>query len=376
MHQDILKIILALQKSGLQCDDNSLANLNEKQHLLLEMVKICLKKAPLPSRHRKNIVLSPSEISNLFLKILTADCSKKEAGDFLAQLFFNDHFYGDLHPFLQTTALPNDAKASSLQGVKILSDEQLLNIVFSKRAEKQKTLKDAQSFAQRFQNFISKTVRLKSPAFAAALLLIVITLILSLHRRPNPVYVAYFETPSHPYFSNSFSAAERESYASNFRSFSLTADKHQDAAILDLHNQLQVGLAGYLAKDYHSAVVQFEKLEKTAESTDSSSEFLAWQQEYYFYYGMAHLGLAGGKMFHRSHLLKAIRYLEHALSASESRKPQTSDEIHFFLGLAYDLDGNRGDARRQFQHISTESQFYDAAYELFRDKNNIPLKKE
>jgi hypothetical protein len=368
MHQDILKIMIALQKSGMQCDDNSIAGLTEKQRLLLEMVRRCLKKASLPSRPQKKVALSHSELSDLFLKILAADCTKKEAGDFLAQLFYNDHFYNDLHPFLQTATLNNDAHDSTLQGVKILPDEQLLNIVFSKQAEKQRAFKSTLSFTLRFQNFISKTVRPKSPAFAAALLLVVIALILSLNKRPNPVYVAYFETPSQPYYSNSFSAAENKLCARNLRSFSLNTNEYQDATILELNTQMQIGLAGYLAKDYHSAIVQFAKLEQTAGSPDRTAEFLAWKQEYYFYYGMAQLGVSGGKALRRAHLHKAIEYLECALFTGESISPQGSDDIHFFLGLAYSLAGEKDNARLQLQHISIESPFYNAASELTINK--------
>lgn len=363
MHHDILKAILALQKLEPECEGKSIDGWTEEQRLLLELIRKCRKKSPLPRRHLKKINLAHSELSNLFLKILAADCTKKEASAFLAQLFYNNHFYSALHPLLQTAALRNDSQNSDLQGVKMLSDDQLLKIVFSVQPQKYKMLKDAPSFVRRFKSFILKTGRFKSPAFAAGMLLIIV-LILSVSRRPNTVFIAYFETPSQPYFSHSFSPAASESYRSSLRSSSSAADKYRDVGIHELNAQFQVGLAGYIAKDYQSAITQFQTLENRAAPPDSTAEFFAWKQEYYFYYGMAHLGLTGGKALHRTHLHKAVKYLERSLLASESISPQASDDVCFFLGLAYALEGKKYDARRLLQHIPVASPFFNAASEL------------
>ena len=125
----------------------------------------------------------------------------------------------------------------------------------------------------------------------------------------------------------------------------------------------KLALASYMNESYKTALEEFKKTENLLNTLDESEKNAYFIKEFYYYYGVTHLHLAGSKGQHRQHVDGAIRCLSASLDVSDKNSPE-HDRILFFLALAYSMRGDAGNLETLVAQIPESSRFYSEARQL------------
>ncbi|MBN1465033.1 hypothetical protein JXA02_04680 [candidate division KSB1 bacterium] len=295
-----------------------------KWRLLFDLIDGCSRLAK-PKRGRV-APLSQQRAELLFIRLLSLRIRRRDAALFLAHLS-DPSFYALLRPLLATAATP--AAVVDEPGVRIRSDAEIYDALITRLAG---------APARPVMPLLADRLRKPAVIVAGALACAVICLLVL--RPADPLYDKYFAA-GQPVLAPPTGGAE-----SALRS----SGDGRTAAVAD---DIKLAMASYMDGRYREALAQFAEIEKSAAAAPWPA---AVRRDFYFYYGLSHLHLAG--RWRQRHVDEAIRCLSLSRSADVAG---TADSIHFFLALAYSLRGDTGSAAQAVRDIPQQSIYFEDA---------------
>ncbi len=120
----------------------------------------------------------------------------------------------------------------------------------------------------------------------------------------------------------------------------------------------------YVSKKYQASVKAFSNLEANAENLTSKPEGAELLLDYYLYYGLSHLALLTSnnqslsKIEKEQHGRSAIKLLLKAKDYAVL-EGDNSQNINYFLGVAYWFNGEKEQAVINLKNVSESNEFYE-----------------
>ncbi len=333
----------------------SVRRTDKETDLLLDIIKACKEKArPKLKPPKRQQELNQNDIEVLLMRLLTFNIKKQDAALLLNQLHHAPHFLDKLRPTLSvaTTPFSDDEEDLTMQ-----SDEQILqHLLDSSKAKKATIAEKIKKSWQRFWDNLpipeKNWVGGPAVAFAVILLFLTVHTILDNPAR-SKAYKIYFASDS-AYISRGFDLSPQ----STLRGGGTGSDKGPNHKLSDIALNLDIAREFYRDKDFKEALALLNSLSPQIESIASLPEATEIRSQFYFYYGMTHLGLAGGKVFYKSYIKKAVQYLKVADDIIFTGKEKHQDDVVFFLSYAYTLLGDERTAAAYASMIPKDSPFY------------------
>jgi hypothetical protein len=325
--------------------------------LLIELIDACHEVANADREITAPASFSDDQLELLFIRLLTFHIKKRDAVTFLAELA-DPSFVQKSVEMLSTACALEGAVADDMPEVRIQTDEDIYATLMARLGKKSRK----SVLARLLPSFHSLTnvgvafVQLwKKPAFIAAVstVCLAVFLIVYTSQPTNEIYAKYVDNQQMTRLTPSL----RSGINTPLRS----ADSAAQTNIISTAYKL--ALASYMNESYKTALADFKKAENMLNTLDESQKNAYFSIEFYYYYGMTHLHLAGGKGQHRQHLISAIRCLSASLDASDSSSAG-HDNILFFLALAYSMRGHQDHVKTLVAQIPENSPFYSEAQQL------------
>ncbi|MBN1559746.1 hypothetical protein JW998_05820 [candidate division KSB1 bacterium] len=303
--------------------------------LLFDLIDACRRLASPKTGRVAPISRQQAEL--LFIRLLSFNIRRRHAAAFLAQLG-DASFLALLQPLLVTATTP--ATEVDEPGVRIRSDAEIYHSLIA-----QLDAAPARRISGFSPFFIDYARRLRKPVIIA-LSAIACAAILVMRSAGHPLYIKYFETGQPVMFDSSAGSA------------ALRSSPAKDGGERDeIGADFKLALASYVDGRYREALAQFVRIEKSASLSQWSP---AVSNDFYLYYGLTHLQLAG-RRGRKAHVDEAIRCL--SLCAEDERQERREAAL-FFLALAHSMRGDEQSAARSLRAIQPQSIYFEDAQKL------------
>jgi len=360
-HNDIINYV---QSRLLDRDLQKITKIKEKDFgyaLLFQLIDSCKSKNQKTETFKhKYSHISFSNTEKILLKLLSGDFNQKDAGHFLTLLIGAPDFYSRLMIKLDTIKKTEPVQEKDLRDIRIKQDAELL-------AEMSAFAKSSRSFPKAavitiINNFKKLfLIKARQPILRYSFVtisLIIFTLVGYMALKPGQIKHDIYKK----YFSNH---AVSLAYDSTLRGPLTRAD--QNTSYDTLLSQFKLGVGDYLRQKYTTALDNFEEILSRQDQLQSD-RFCPLLREAHFYSGLCCLALAGESRFKKQNYLnKAGAYLLRAKELAKKYNLKGGDREHFFLGLTYDLLGEKQLALEQLGQISKDSPFKNDSEKL-KDK--------
>ena len=325
--------------------------------LLIDLIDACREIVD-PSQTRVPAI-SGRRAENLFIRLLSFHIRRQDAAVFLAGLS-DPIFFSTIQPLLVTATTPESDETDDLNGLRVMSDAEIYQNLMANLDKKPFVRKKFGVFcAISGSAGLERLRRLlwSKPAFITGVALICLLFAFLLVRRPeNPVYRTYFGAP-HPVLLQGHSSG----FENSLRSFQSDSSRAHE-----IWTGYKLAMASYMNRQYKEALTQFQNIEAEFDAAYRSERDVLF--EFFFYYGMTHLNLAGSRG-HQKHLDETIRCLlkcEHIIGPGFAN----SDDVSFFLALAHSMRGDQVALNRRLDEISQQSFYFEDAKRL-RPKKDL-----
>lgn len=329
--------------------------------LLVTLVDACVEIIGSGPIRQAKPVQTTVDAEILLIRLLSFHINKQDAARFLASLT-QPLFYQRVLPSLKLATTPETELCDAMPDIQMQTDEQ----IYARLAAQLPTRASA---AARLK-VLCASLRIKhrtpmwgqwirKPALVALVgAVCLLAIMLPQWRQPeHALYVKYIKSSESPI------RLQRE------RSYDFAAALRSDKADEkaqgeEMSTAYKLALASYMSGEFKQALSEFKKAENLLGALEKNPENAYFIVDYYFYYAMTHLNLAGARGQKKDHLDAAVRCFSQCTDFSRQYDIELDDDILFFSLLARHM---RGDivTLDETNHKLSQSPYSDDLKQLF-----------